>query len=169
MTTRTRTTQSKTSPSLFLPLLSPYHHHCAHKILGIYELTGFAFRGDYWLRWAGLTLVPEIIHTVLQIYLIVTSRFHPTFALTGSCILFVCWMTSALINAFLAYSNEISFEHHDEWLRLCWGEVGMQSFMALLYIPMVVFSGVAVHWYRMSRKEDGMKWKVADGEREGSV
>jgi hypothetical protein len=110
---------------------------------------------DFWVRWAGILIIPEGLHIITQVIALTYNAYHPITAITTSCIFFCLWVITALLNAFLSYSSELSFPRNIDWGNICYGEAGLQGLGALLYAGMIVFSGIAVHRYR--KEKDAQK------------
>lgn len=128
-------------------------------------------RYSFWSR-IGFALIPDVVLTVVTLVLILnplhhsTYSFHPIFALTSSLIMFIIYVQASWLNPFIAYANEVSFNNSSQWLTLVYAETGFQVALCLAWVAMVVCSCVAVHKWRVGRKEGG---KVGEGARRDDV
>lgn len=102
-----------------------------------------------------MALIPDIVLTILSAFLMAypshrpTSWFHPVFALVSSIFLFSIYLQVCWLNIIVAYSDE---RQRGSWMSLVWFEVVLQAFLTLMWLAMMVYSCVAVHRWRKTKK-----------------
>jgi len=112
-------------------------------------------RHNFWLR-IGIALLSDSILTILTSICIFKGNWHPIAALSTSIVWCGLWTLCATWNALFAARDEVEFDRVEEWYRLCYAEVGLQVAMAVAYVGMAWFAGVAVS-----------RWRKGGGKREG--
>jgi hypothetical protein len=111
----------------------------------------------------GLALIPDIINTIYTlIYLLQPSPsafwgLHLIAVLMFNIIMLGLYLSAAFFNALHTYSNESGCYLEDQWQSVGYADVGVQSVLGLCYVGMVGWGGVAVHWWRVGRKEGKIK------------
>lgn len=84
------------------------------------------------------------------------SRFHPVYAITQSLIITCLYIPSIFLNWLIAYSEERSMDKLDAWRALCYGEMGLQAVLAVLWGGLTVCSCIAVHKWRQAAKGESV-------------
>jgi NAD(P)H-nitrite reductase large subunit len=68
------------------------------------------------------------------------------------------------LNWLIAYSEERSMDELDAWRALCYGEMGLQAVLAVLWGGLTVCSCIAVHKWRHAAKGE-----IVEGVNKGTV
>jgi len=110
-----------------------------------------------------MVLLPDMVSIVITQTLLNVrgrhppcSRFHPVYAITQSLIITCLYIPSIFLNWLIAYSEERSMDKLDAWRALCYGEMGLQALLALLWGGLTVCSCIAVHKWRHAAKSDSV-------------
>lgn len=90
------------------------------------------------------------------------SRFHPVYAITQSLIITCLYIPAIFLNWLVAYSEERSMDKLDAWRALCYGEMGLQAVLAILWAGLVVCSCIAVHKWRHAARGEYVERAVKD-------
>jgi hypothetical protein len=119
-----------------------------------------------------MAFFPDLLFTLISLILILnpmhhsTYAFHPIYALVSSFIMFILYAMVCWLNPFVMYGDESSFEESDTWLKIAFAETGLQVVLCLLWGAMMVFSCIAVHKWRMAKKNGAVKMETLQGREE---
>lgn len=101
-----------------------------------------------------MALLPDIFSVILTHTLLPKQRFHPVFALTQALVVFCLYPSALSLNLIVVYSDETGYSYIDAWQGLCWGEMGMQGILALLWMALVICACIAVHKWRGAKVQE---------------
>jgi hypothetical protein len=91
----------------------------------------------------GLALIPDILYTAYTLVCVLPPpcpafwSLHLGAALVVDIIMLGLYISAALFNALLTYSNESGYYLEDQWQSVGYAEVGFQSVLGLCYVGMV--------------------------------
>lgn len=117
-----------------------------------------------------MALIPDVVLTLVSFILILnpmhhsTYSFHPIFALVSSFVMMAMYAQVCWLNPLIALSNEVAFDYSESWQKIVFAETAFECVICFLWIAMLVYSCVAVHKWRMGKKNGEVK--MASLERE---
>lgn len=107
-------------------------------------------------------LMLDTIHLSIAHLLLWTSRLHPIFALVSSLFAALAWLAAALVSLFMQMSDENPPEETDGLLyqRLVTAMYSLEFLVAILHFTYMGFAAVAVHRWRVAKREyKNMDWR----------
>jgi hypothetical protein len=119
------------------------------------------YSADFFFR-IGIALLPDILSMILTHALLYKQRFHPVFALAQALVVFCLYPSAFTMNLIVVYSDETGYPYIDAWQRLCWGEIGLQAVLMVLWTAFVICACIAVHKWRGVKAEERLRTVVRE-------